>query len=160
MNVRSECASKVRDVFRGKRYSNKGSHMTRISTRWKGGMINFQAKQVIGKNNKKNHEIINWWYKGHHAWQIAEWRPLFPCPFGEPAVILRKFSCCNSRDSKNWVVDFPAGPVVENLPSSARNTTSIPGPGTKILYAAGRLNPHTTTREKPACHSSRRPHSG
>ena len=31
--------------------------------------------------------------------------------------------------STNPVVGFPGGPVVKNLPASAGNTGSIPGPG-------------------------------
>ena len=32
---------------------------------------------------------------------------------------------------------FPGGPVVENLPSNARDVRSIPGRGTKIPQAMG-----------------------
>ena len=35
------------------------------------------------------------------------------------------------------VRDFPACPVVENLPSSAGDAGSIPGQGTKTLHATG-----------------------
>ena len=152
MNVRTICASKVRDIFRRTIYINKVSHMTRISTRWKEGMRNFQAKEVIGKNNKKswNHKLV---VKGPpHLADSQVATALFPSPLGEPAVIVMKFSCCNSRDSENRVVDFPGGPAVESLPCNAGNTNSIPGPGTKIPYVARQLSPHTTTKEKPAHH--------
>ena len=43
--------------------------------------------------------------------------------------------------------DFPGGPVVENLPSNAGDTGSIPGQGTKIPHAAGQLSPRATTTE-------------
>ena len=33
--------------------------------------------------------------------------------------------------------DFPGGPVVENPPSNAEDTGSIPGQGTKIPHAMG-----------------------
>ena len=53
--------------------------------------------------------------------------------------------------------DFPCGPVVKNLPSSARDVGSIPGRETKIPHAAGQLNSHaaTKTREKPPMKSPR-----
>jgi len=47
---------------------------------------------------------------------------------------------------------FPDGPVIKNLPSNARDTGSILGPGTKIPHATGQLSPCTSTRE-PTCHS-------
>ena len=40
-----------------------------------------------------------------------------------------------------WDGDFPDGPVVENLPSSAGDTGSIPGRVTKIPHATGQLSP-------------------
>ena len=43
--------------------------------------------------------------------------------------------------------DFPGGPVVKNLPSSAGDMHSIPGQGTKIPRATGQLSLHSTTRE-------------
>ena len=39
--------------------------------------------------------------------------------------------------------DFPHGPVVKNLPASAGDTGSIPGPEMKIPHTAGQLNPRT-----------------
>ena len=36
--------------------------------------------------------------------------------------------------------DFPAGPVVKNLPCNAGDTGSVPGQGTKIPYATGQLS--------------------
>ena len=47
--------------------------------------------------------------------------------------------------------DFPGVPAVKNLPSNAGAADSIPGWGTKIPRAAGQLNLHAATREKPAC---------
>ena len=44
-------------------------------------------------------------------------------------------------------MDFPGGLVVKNLPSSAGDTGSILGRGTKILHAAGLLSLCTTTKE-------------
>ena len=38
--------------------------------------------------------------------------------------------------------DFPGSPVVKNPPSNAGDVRSIPGLGTKIPQAAGRLSPH------------------
>ena len=48
---------------------------------------------------------------------------------------------------ERWQRDFPGGPVVENLPSNAGDTGSIPGQGTKIPHAAGQLSPCTATNE-------------
>ena len=36
--------------------------------------------------------------------------------------------------------DFPGGPVVKNLLSNAGDTGSIPGQGTKIPHATGKLS--------------------
>ena len=52
--------------------------------------------------------------------------------------------------------DFIGGPVVKNLPSSAGDVGSIPGPGTKIPHAAGQLSPHAATTE-PGCSGARLP---
>ena len=43
--------------------------------------------------------------------------------------------------------DFPGGPVVKNLPSTAGDASSIPGRGTKIPHAAGQLSLHAATSE-------------
>ena len=43
--------------------------------------------------------------------------------------------------------DFPSGPVVKNPTCNAEDAGSIPGQGTKIPHAIGRLSLHTTTRE-------------
>ena len=48
--------------------------------------------------------------------------------------------------------DFPSGPVVKNLCSNARDSSSIPGQGTKIPHAMEQLNPSATTREAYASH--------
>ena len=45
--------------------------------------------------------------------------------------------------------DFPDYPVVKTLLSSAGDTDSIPGWGTKIPYSTGQLSLHTATRESP-----------
>jgi len=55
----------------------------------------------------------------------------------------------------NGLGDFPGGPTVKNLSSSAEDESSIPGQVTKIPHATGQLNPlgKTTepiTREAPA----------
>ena len=57
----------------------------------------------------------------------------------------------NSNYNVMWG-DFPGGPVVKNLPSSAGEAGSIPGWETKIPHAAGQLSPRTTTTD-PACHN-------
>ena len=46
---------------------------------------------------------------------------------------------------RTW--DFPGGPVVKNLASSAGDASSIPGRVTKIPHAVGQLSPHATTTE-------------
>ena len=50
--------------------------------------------------------------------------------------------------------DFPPGPVVENLPSSAGDVGLIPGRGTKISHAIEQLRLHATTTE-PTHHNYR-----
>ena len=50
--------------------------------------------------------------------------------------------------------DFPGGLVVKNPPSNAGDVGSIPGQGTKIPHAAGKLSPCATTTEL-ACHNRR-----
>ena len=49
--------------------------------------------------------------------------------------------------------DLPGGPVVKNPPSNVRNTSSIPGQGTKITRATGQLIGCATTTEArtPPC---------
>ena len=44
---------------------------------------------------------------------------------------------------------YPGVPVVTNPPCNARDTGSIPGPGTKIPHAKGQLSLLTATRESP-----------
>ena len=48
---------------------------------------------------------------------------------------------------KKYCRYFPGGPVVKNSPSSAGDTGSIPGRGTKISHATGQLSLHTATTE-------------
>ena len=61
-----------------------------------------------------------------------------------------------SLDLKVNPWDFSGGPVVKNLPSSARDAGSIPGWGTNIPHASGQLSPQllslrASVRE-PVCH--------
>ena len=42
---------------------------------------------------------------------------------------------------------FPGSPGLRNLPANAGVSGSIPGLGTKILHAMGKLNPCATTSE-------------
>ena len=55
----------------------------------------------------------------------------------------------------NRTRDFPGGPVVKNLPSSAGDVGSIPGQGTKIPHTVGQLSLCAETREKPVCLNER-----
>ena len=48
---------------------------------------------------------------------------------------------------KTGVGDFPSGPVVKNLSSSAADTGSIPGWGTKIPHTSGQLSLSATITE-------------
>ena len=48
----------------------------------------------------------------------------------------------HEKYTSDW--DFPAGPVVKNLPTNAKDTGSIPAWGTKIPHAWG---PCSATRE-------------
>ena len=41
--------------------------------------------------------------------------------------------------------DFPGGPVVGNLPSSAGDVVFLPGQGTKTPHSAGQLSTHAST---------------
>ena len=43
--------------------------------------------------------------------------------------------------------DFPGGPIVKNLPCNAGDVGSVPGQGTKILYAIEQQIPNATTTE-------------
>ena len=43
--------------------------------------------------------------------------------------------------------DSPGGPVVKNPPSNAGDEGSIPGRGTKIPHAEGKLAPYAATTE-------------
>ena len=45
----------------------------------------------------------------------------------------------------SWV--FPGSPVVKNLPSNAGDAGSIPGRGTKIPHAAGKLSLCSTVKD-------------
>ena len=52
----------------------------------------------------------------------------------------------------DYLWDFPAGPVVKNLPSNAGSVGLIPSQRTKIPHAMGQLSPWATTTE-PMCHN-------
>ena len=52
--------------------------------------------------------------------------------------------------------DFSGDPVVKNPPSNARDTGSIPGPGTKIPHAMEQQSLFSTTTE-PTSHTQQRP---
>ena len=43
-------------------------------------------------------------------------------------------------DKKTTSWDFPAGPVVKNLPCNSGDMGSIPGPESNILLAVGQLS--------------------
>ena len=49
--------------------------------------------------------------------------------------------------------DFPGGPMVKNLPSNARDVSSIPGQGTKILHAAGHIEKASMPQWKAMYHN-------
>ena len=51
-------------------------------------------------------------------------------------------------EQKSFIRDFPGGPVVKNLPSSAGDAGSIPGGGTGTPLGTGHLRLRATTREK------------
>ena len=52
------------------------------------------------------------------------------------------------KKKKNWLRDFPGGPVVKNPPSNTGDAGSIPGWGTQIPQATGQLSQYAATREK------------
>ena len=49
--------------------------------------------------------------------------------------------------------DFPGGSVVKNPTSKGGDQSLIPGRGTKIPHALGKLSRHAATREKPKPHN-------
>lgn len=59
----------------------------------------------------------------------------------------------------NYLLGFPGGLVVGNLPCNARNSGSVPGLETKVPHASEPLSPCTTTRsprammKEPTCHN-------
>ena len=73
--------------------------------------------------------------------------------WGLGAAILYSLRSKESQEARGVVRlkaclrDFPSGSVVENPPSNAGDTGSIPGRGTKILHAAGHLSLSALTRE-------------
>ena len=60
----------------------------------------------------------------------------------------------DKKKSKEICENFPGGPSVKNLPSNAGDVGWIPGWGTKISHASGKLSPRTATTE-PVCHNQR-----
>ena len=44
--------------------------------------------------------------------------------------------------------DFPAGPVVETLPSNTKGVSLIPGQGTKIPHASQSVNQNVKKKKK------------
>ena len=56
-------------------------------------------------------------------------------------------NCKWKSTSKNYIRDFLGGPVVKNLPSSVGDVGSIPGQGTQIAHATGKLSQCATTTE-------------
>ena len=61
-----------------------------------------------------------------------------------PSTVLTSEGTAQKERKKNWLEDFPGGPVVRNPPSNSGDVGLIPGQGTKILYAAGQLSPQAT----------------
>ena len=90
-----------------------------------------------------------------HSWGVSPdyppaWMTVKQIP--DRSFLLQVFQY-GSFKSIDW--DLPAGPVVKNLPSNARDMGSIPGRGTKIPHATEQLSPRATTREKAECHNYR-----
>ena len=48
---------------------------------------------------------------------------------------------CHKINLRDIILDFPSGPVVNNLSSNAEDVDSIPGQGTKIPHAEGATKP-------------------
>ena len=59
----------------------------------------------------------------------------------------KKFRLRKGKKEKGIACDFPGGPVIKNLPSSAGDVGSITGQRTKIPHAAGQLSLCATARE-------------
>ena len=49
--------------------------------------------------------------------------------------------------NKKFILHFPGGTVVKNLPANTGDMGSIPGPETKIPHAVRQLSPCATTTE-------------
>ena len=64
-------------------------------------------------------------------------RKKYQSPIPSNEILYNKLKVL-SQERKYW--NFPAGPVVKNLPSSAGDVGSIPGQGTKIPHAVGQLS--------------------
>ena len=62
---------------------------------------------------------------------------------------------CKSQVAKTRSMDFSGGPVVKNLPSSARDTSSIPGRGTKISHGKPQLEGGHAAAWEVFCHNCR-----
>ena len=61
----------------------------------------------------------------------------------------------NFLEKSSRIGGFPGGPVVKNPPSSAKDTGSVSGWGTKIPHDAGQLSTQSTARVKlPHCNET------
>ena len=58
-------------------------------------------------------------------------------------IMAIKKTMVKNDENKNKFQDFPGGPVVKNPPADVGDSGSIPGWGTKIPYALGKLSSHT-----------------
>ena len=54
---------------------------------------------------------------------------------------------CHKINLRDIILDFPSGPVVNNLSSNAEDVDSIPGQGTKIPWSTRQLSPWATATE-------------
>ena len=82
-----------------------------------------------------------------------------------PSTVEHLFRCLSKLDggqqlwtdtgengiAKGTMRGFPVGPVVKNPPSSVGDAGSIPGWGTKIPHAMGKLSPGATDAEPAPC---------
>ena len=64
-----------------------------------------------------------------------------------PSTVLTSEGTAQKERKKNWLEDFPGGPVVRNPPSNSGDVGLIPSWGTKIPHTSRQLSPCATTKE-------------
>ena len=76
---------------------------------------------------------------------------------GNGELVFNGYRVSSLQSEKNW--DFPSGPLIKNLPSSAEDLGLILGWGTKIPHALEQLGQCATPRAKPSHLNEEIPHA-